>query len=247
MNKIFNADDAKSFRLLRPFDQKGNRKRIVTYTKGTDGTVFLPIVTNEKDIFVALKNLFGEFGAVKSFYRYYFPKKFVWNSVLYNKPKYFEYIDDKAKQTLVSGNLPGFRGIPRNRLMDKRNVILDQTNVMSKIFVNDPKLMIRSSVIEYVQNIIPETICYFLFKNNNHVELIDENEEAIESLKSEIDNNTFEVKNEYELFDNYGNIEYNEFETLLQEVNRVIDEPNENGNSSFLIQSMFHSIDIQVI
>lgn len=213
MNKIFNADDVKSFRLLRPFDQKGNRKRIVTYTKGTDGTVFFPIVTNEKDIFVALKNLFGEFGAVKSFYRYYFPKKFVWNSVLYNKPKYFEYIDDKAKQTLVSGNLPGFRGVPRNRLMDRRNVILDQTNVMSKVFINDPKLMIRSSVIEYVQNIIPETICYFLFKNNNHVELIDENEEAIESLKSEIDNNTFEVKNEYELFDNYGNVEYNEFDT----------------------------------
>ena len=213
MNKIFNADDAKSFRLLRPFDQKGNRKRIVTYTKGSDGTVFFPIVTNENDIFVALKNLFGEFGAIKSFYRYYFPKKFIWNSVLYNKPKYFEYIDDKAKQALVLGNLPGFRGIPRNRLMDKRNVILDQTNVMSKIFITDPKLMIRSTVINYVQDIIPETICYFLFKNNNHVELIEEDEKALESLKLEIENNTFEPKSESDLFDKYGKVDYNEFDT----------------------------------
>lgn len=213
MNKIFNADDAKSFRLLRPFDNKGNRKRLVTYTKTTDNIVFFPIVTEEKELFDAIKNLFGEYGAIKSFYRYYFPKKFIWNSVLYNRPKLTEYIDEKAKKELVLANLPGFRGVPRNKLMDKRNLILDQTNILKQMFVSDPKLMIRSSVNKYVQEIIPETICYFLFNNSNHVELIESDEESIENMKREVDFNTFEIKSQEDLFDHYGNQEYNEFDT----------------------------------
>lgn len=212
MNKIFNADDAKSFKLLRPFDNKGNQKKLLTYTKKIDNTVFFPIVTDEKEIFTAIKNLFGPYGAVKSFYRYYFPKKFIWNSVLYNKPKYVEILDEKTKKELVFANLPGFRGVPRNKLMDKRNVILDQTNIMSETFVRDPKLMIKSSVTKYVENIIPETICYFLFRNNNHIELVD-NEEAMEAMRKEVNENSYEAKTIDDLYDHYGTQSYEEFDT----------------------------------
>lgn len=213
MNKIFNADDAKSFRLIRPFDNSGNPKRLLTYTKGTDRTIFFPIVTNEQEIFIALKNLMGPYGAIKSFYRYYFPKKFVWNSVLYNKPKVISVIDEKHKKDLVNANLPGFRGVPRNKLIDRRNLILDQTDLMKQVFVTDPKLMIRSSVIKYVQEIIPETICYFLFKNDSHVELVDSDAEAIESMKREVDENTFKIRQISDLYDKYSGPDYNEFDT----------------------------------
>lgn len=212
MNKIFNGDDIKSFRLIRPFNNKGERKQIITYTKKTDRTVFFPIVTDEKEIFNALKNLLGPYGAIKSFYRYYFPKKFVWTSVLYNKPKVIQMIDEKHKKDLVLSNLPGFRGLPRNKLMDRRNLILDQTDIMKQTFVNDPKLMIRTSVNQYVQEIIPETICYFLFKNNNHVELIEPDEGAIESMKRDIEDNSFEAKSIEDLYDRYGNSSYEEFD-----------------------------------
>lgn len=212
MNQIFNADDAKSFRLLRPFNNKGERKQILTYTKKTDRIVFFPIVTDEKEIFNALKNLLGPYGAIKSFYRYYFPKKFVWNSVLYNKPKVIKMIDEKHKKELVFGNLPGFRGYPRNKLLDRRNLILDQTDIMKETFVKDPKLMIRGSVNKYVQEIIPETICYFLFKNNNHVELVEPDENALESMKRDIEANSFEAKRIEDLYDNYGKTYFNEFD-----------------------------------
>lgn len=211
MNNIFNSDTAKSFKLLRPFDTSGKERNMVCCTKSYDSTVFFPIVTNEADIFKSLKYLMGPYGAIKSFYRYYFPKKFVWNSVLYNRPKYWEIIDEKSKKDLVKANLRGFRGVPRNKLMDKRNVILDQTDLMKQVFVKDPKLMIRSSVIQYVQEIIPETICYFLFKNKDHVELIDTDENAVEAMKQEIENNTYPIKNMGDLYDRYGTQSYEEF------------------------------------
>lgn len=213
MNKIFNGDNAKSFRLIRPFDSSGQPKKLLTYTKTFDKTVFFPIVTDETQIFVALKNLLGPYGAIKSFYRYYFPKKFVWNSVLYNKPKVIDVIDEKHKKELVSVNLPGFRGVPRNKLMDRRNLILDQTDLMKETFVTNPRLMIRSSVMKYIQEIIPESICYFLFKNKDHVELVDPDAEAIENMKRDIDENSFEIRQISDLYDRYGESKYNEFNT----------------------------------
>lgn len=211
MNNIFNGEDAKSFRLIRPFDNKGQRKMLITYTKRPDKTVFFPIVMNENEIFNALKNLFGEYGSIRSFYRYYFPKKFVWNSVLYNKPKVIRMIDEKHKKDLVLSNLSGFRGIPRNKLMDRRNVILDQTDIMKETFVRDPKLNIRKSVTDYIQNIIPETICYFLFKNNNHVDLVDPDADSLEAMKRDIEKNSYPARSPKDLYDYYGKSDFNEF------------------------------------
>ena len=234
MNTIFNAEDAKSFKLIRPKDTKGIPKRIITYTKRMENTIFFPIVTQQDEIFKALKYLFGEYGAIKSFYRYYFPKKFIWNSVLYNKPRYYEVLDEKAKKQAVFTNLPGFRGVPRNKLVDKRNLILDETDIMNQVFVKDPKLMIRPAVTKYVQEIIPETICYFLFKNDSHVELLD-NEETMENWKKEIEINSNRViKSEEDLFDKYGEESWDEFDTNSVKYQLKNDERSEEAYKEYL-------------
>ena len=92
MNDIL-TDTAKSFRLMRPKTQSGTFKPMSTYTKKRDNILFLPIVDNKEDIVKALTTLLGPVGIKKSFFNYFFLKRYIWRSVLYPKPVVREYID----------------------------------------------------------------------------------------------------------------------------------------------------------
>lgn len=185
MNDIL-SETAKSFRIIRP-RFKGNYKPIVNYTKKQMGCIYLPLVENEKDVYTALFNLFGPIGAKKSFYRYYFPKRFFWTSTLYPKPRVMKMIDEQSKRNKVKAMIPGFRGIPRNKILDTRNLIVDYTDIIPLIIPKERQLMVKSNVIDYVDKIYPEIICYTLFKNNKHDKNNDiEENESTEDLKYDL-------------------------------------------------------------
>ena len=93
MNDIL-TEEAKSFRLIKPKTKKGDYKPLVTYTKKLMNNVFFSLASEPEEIFVGLKNLFGPNGATKSFWRYYFPKRFIWSSALYINPRVTEMIDN---------------------------------------------------------------------------------------------------------------------------------------------------------
>jgi len=99
MNDIL-TEEAKSFRLLKPKTKKGDYKPLVTYTKKLMNNVFFSLASDPEEIFVGLKNLFGPNGATKSFWRYYFPKRFIWSSALYINPRVTEMIDSENAENI---------------------------------------------------------------------------------------------------------------------------------------------------
>ena len=141
MNDIL-SETAKSFRLIRP-KIKNEYKSLVTYTKKMTNCLYFPIVENEEEIFTALFNLFGPMGARKSFYRYYFPRRFFWTSTLYIRPRVMQFVDEKAKKKLVMTHMPGFRGTPRNKLLDKRNLIVDYTDIVKLLIPRERSLVTK--------------------------------------------------------------------------------------------------------
>lgn len=186
MTDIFTSE-IRSFRLIRPKDKKGKYKDQVTYVRPQADVVFLPLVNTQDDIFTSLKNLFGQRGTMKSFYRYYYPKRFVWVSTLYPRPRVAEFIDEKTKNSMVFKNIPGFRGSPKNRIYDHRNIIVDYTDLINTIVPFEKNRMIRSTVINCVENIYPEILSFILFHNSKHDGLKDVDDESIEDFKKSLD------------------------------------------------------------
>ena len=70
MNNILN-DEAKSFKLIRPRLRNGTYKPMITRLKTMMNTVYFNASTNPVDIFTGLKNLVGENGVKRYFWRYY--------------------------------------------------------------------------------------------------------------------------------------------------------------------------------
>lgn len=198
MNDIL-SETAKSFRLIRP-KIKNEYKSLVTYTKKMTNCLYFPIVENEEEIFTALFNLFGPMGARKSFYRYYFPRRFFWTSTLYIRPRVMQFVDEKAKKKLVMKHMPGFRGTPRNKLLDKRNLIVDYTDIVKLLIPRERSLITKINVVNYVEKIIPEILCYILFDNTKH----DKKNDIEEDESTEIYNNKSlynHIKKGSDLFD----------------------------------------------
>ncbi len=182
MNDIL-TEEAKSFRLIKPKTKRGDYKPLVTYTKKLMNNVFFSLASEPEEIFVGLKNLFGPNGASKSFWRYYFPKRFIWSSALYINPRVIELIDKKKKIDLVKRNFKGFKGQPNNKIIDKRNLIVDFTDILQLVVPEDRSIIIKQSVINYLNMIYPELICYILFYNDKH----DKNNDIEESTESKTD------------------------------------------------------------
>ena len=184
MNDIL-TNDIKSFRMIRPKTNKGDYKPLITYTKQLTNTIFFNIGSSEEDISIGLKNLFGDNGVAKSFKQYYYPKKIIWAPTLYVKPREIELLDEKQKLQTVKSLLPKYTGMIRNRVLNTRNLIVDFSNLIEKVVPKDRIIMQRSTVLQYLENIYPEIICYTLFKNNKHDE---ENDKDIseESFKETV-------------------------------------------------------------
>src|SRR5574344_2077809 len=192
MNDIL-SDDAKSFRIIRPKIKNITYKPYVARIKKNDNTVFLNLSTDENEIFTSLQNLFGSLGPQRFFMRYYYPKRFVFNNPFVIKPRQMITIDPKVKTQLVTSHIKGFKGIPRNKLMDRRNTILDYTDLLKGLVPTDRNTLVKQKVIDYIENIYPEILCYILFDNTKHdksndIELDEENQSK-ENLYEPIDEN----------------------------------------------------------
>lgn len=198
MNDIL-TDAAKSFRLIRPKMKSGSQKPLLTYTMKLSNTLFISTGKTSNDIFNGLNNLFGPNGAKKSFMRYYFPKRYIWQSVLYPQPRVMSYIDEKAKVKEVYNKFPGFRGQPKNKIIDTRNCVLDFSDIMSLVIPVDRNVMIKSNVVNYVEHIYPELLCYILFNNPKHDKKNDVEETSSESLVNRISDffDKHKLKEEY--------------------------------------------------
>ena len=185
MTNIF-SNEYKSFKIIRP-TRNGRRIDYLGRTKQTNGVLYLSLSRSQDELMNGIKNLFGPNGTVKSFYRYYFPKRFIWNSTLYPKPKTTVMIDERSKKEAVLKNFMGFRGVPRNKIYDKLNLIVDYTDLFDLVVPNDRNILHKPNVNTYIENIIPEFMSYVLFFNRNHNSKLDEvDEEAMENLRKNI-------------------------------------------------------------
>lgn len=167
MNEIL-SEDAKSFKILRPIIGKKQRKPMVTYTKKLMNCIYLNLARSQDELVKGLYYLFGPNGIRKSFKRLYFPKRFIWTSTLYVKPRVQEMINEKATGDNFKRLCPDFNGMYKNRIIDKRNLIVDFTQIFDLVIPDDPSIMVRSSVMEYIENVWPELLCYVLLHNEKH-------------------------------------------------------------------------------
>ena len=167
MNEIL-SEDAKSFKILRPIIGKKQRKPMVTYTKKLMNCIYLNLARSQDELVKGLYYLFGPNTIRKSFKRLYFPKRFIWTSTLYIKPRVQEMINEKATGDNFKRLCPDFNGMYKNRIIDKRNLIVDFTQLFDLVIPDDPSIMVRSSVMEYIENVWPELLCYVLLHNEKH-------------------------------------------------------------------------------
>ena len=167
MNDIL-TDAVKPFKLIRPKTNKGEPHPLITYTKQLSGNIFFNVGSSTDDIKNGLMNLFGPNGAQKSFKRYYYPKKIVWKPELYVQPREVTVLDPKEKTEFVMKNIPRFNGMVRDRVIDTRNLIVDFSDLIAKAVPTERMLMQKPNVLQYVEKIYPEIICYALFKNDKH-------------------------------------------------------------------------------
>lgn len=167
MNNIL-SEEAKSFKIIRPKVPNGSFKPYVSRLKRNENTTYLNLSLDQDDIFYGLKNLLGENGPSRFFMRYYFPKRFVYQTPFEIKPRKAVRVDEKVKLEAVKKNLKGFRGIPRSKLLDRRNTILDFTDLLNCLVPKERTTMVKTKVISYVMSIYPEIICYILFDNAKH-------------------------------------------------------------------------------
>ena len=190
MNDIL-TDTAKSFKMIRPKTKSGTYKPQLTYCKKQMDTLYINLATDQEELLKGMLNLFGPDGAKKSFKRYYYPKRFIYNSVLYIKPRVFTVADDKTKMSGIRKTFPGFNGMAKPKLMDRRNCIVDFTDIFELAIPKDRGIMIRSTVLDYIIQIWPELICYALFNNPRHDKENDkESDDAMSksSLESYLEN-----------------------------------------------------------
>lgn len=233
MNDIL-TEEAKSFRLIKPKTKRGDYKPLVTYTKKLMNNVFLSLAKEPEEIFVGLRNLFGPNGAAKSFMRYYYPKRFIWSSTLYIKPRVMDNIDKKEKAAMVRSNFKGFRGQPNNRIIDKRNLIIDFTDILKLVIPEDKSVIIKQTVLNYINMIYPELICYILFYNDKHDKTNDvENEESTENISNEFTHTKDEYKeiltsmyskeSEYELDKEFTEMSDEDWNELVELLNKSVE------------------------
>lgn len=198
MNDIL-SEEAKSFKIIRPKVKNGQYKPYVARLKKPDNTAVLNLSTDPNEIFTALYNLFGSNGPQRFFMRYYFPRRYIYTSNLIIEPKKMAMIDPKEKVELVNKYIKNFRGIPRNKIVDRRNCIFDFTDILKIAVPTDKQMMIKPKVIEYVTKIWPEIICYTMFDNSSHDKTNDIEEESEESYDlSNEDYKEFPLKNPFE-------------------------------------------------
>jgi len=199
MNNIL-TDTAKSFKIMRPKTNSGTFKPMSTYTKKRDKTIFLPIVDSESEIDKALNTLLGPVGLKKSFFNYFFLRRYIWRSTLYPKPVERQYIDasDKIDRVKSRMNLGGRIG---NRIFNLRNLIVDYTEIFKLLVPEERVIMMKPTVINYLQNIYPELICYILFQNAKHDKKNDI-EESEEAIGDRPDENTKTIPSGFQYIDN---------------------------------------------
>ena len=217
MNDIL-TEEAKSFKLLRPKLRNGQLKPTVTYTKKLMETLYIGLGKTQDELLKGLNFLFGPKGAAKSFKRYYYPKRFIWNSTLYVKPRVMQKIDDKMKLVGIRKNLPDFNGVSKNRIIDKRNCIVDFTDIFSLVVPEENSVMTKSAIIDYIEQIWPEVLCYTLFKNDKHDSKNDiETNESLNITKDDIQHFSNE---DAELETEFNEMSDEEWNNLLDILNR---------------------------
>ena len=232
MNDIL-TDTAKSFRLMRPKTQSGTFKPMSTYTKKRDNILFLPIVDDKEDIVKALTTLLGPVGIKKSFFNYFFLKRYIWRSVLYPKPVVREYIDSKEREQFAKSKLQ-LSGRVGNRIFNRKNLVIDYTDIFKLLVPEDRTIMMKPSVINYLQNIYPELICYILFSNPKHDKKNDI-EESEEDLGDRPDFETKTIPSGFSYIDNpddklkepFVEMMDNEFEDFKAEMEKSDEAFNE--------------------
>ena len=96
-------------------------------------------------------------------------------------------LDPKEKTEFVMKNIPRFNGMVRDRVIDTRNLIVDFSDLIAKAVPTERMFMQKPDVLQYVEKIYPEIICYALFKNDKHDSTNDiDVEEGTESFTEKV-------------------------------------------------------------
>lgn len=183
--------------------QQNTRSLFLTKNKAPDGrpidrarkllrenrTAIIPIdptVSDLRDVTDSVKLFFGDPFYSKSIFRYYFPKKLVYVPTLFPKPRKIYRSDENLTRSRVKAELPKFRGVAKNKVLDLRNTVFDFSALIREAVITDKRWMKRPMVMAYSQQIMPEIMSYIMFSDVNTGpvnELNEVNDEAVETLK----------------------------------------------------------------
>lgn len=127
-----------------------------------DKCLILPFTKSRDEIFNAIYTIFGK--TYKKFVKqYYFPRRFIFVKKLIKGPVIRSLSQKQVIQKYVMSRMNGFPTLPLDKIMTKRNTILDFTDLLKVILITSPDLFKRPIIKSYSDGLAPEILTKLLF------------------------------------------------------------------------------------
>lgn len=160
-------DKFKSFKLVKLSDKDNFiNKRNLRINSYNDVIIF-PVTDNIDDVFLSCKLLFGEMQYHTFIKQYYLPKRFNYKRTLIMGKPYKERIELEAVRDRIKEVLPRISKTLTNKIVNRKNTLVDYSTIFGFIKYNDPKLLINPKVLSKIELLIPEYLTYILMDNSN--------------------------------------------------------------------------------
>lgn len=152
----------KSLRIIKNRKSNNDYKDNGAMLSQVDKAFVFPFTKNRDEIFNAIYTIFG-----KSYKRYikqyYFPKRFIFLKRLIKGPMIRSISQKRTIQEYVKTRLQGFPTLPLDRITTKKDTILDFTDVLKIIMVENETVFKRAVMKEYSPALSAEIITKLLF------------------------------------------------------------------------------------
>ena len=151
-----------------------NRNKDNTYKlngariKQMDRVAILPFTASRDEVFNVIYSLFGK--SYKRFIKaYWFPKRFIHTKTLIKGPMTKKMSNKGYIQQYIKTRIPDFPTIPQDKVINKKNIILDYTEVLSNLISNSENTLKKPQYKIYSQYIYPELLMKLLYTEMNDI------------------------------------------------------------------------------
>ena len=154
----------KSLRIIKNRKENNDYKDNGALLTQVDKLLILPFTRNRDEIFNAIYTIFGK-NYRKYVKQYYFPRRFIFLKKLIKGPMIRSVSQKRVIQSYVKSRMQGFPALPLDKVLTKKDTILDFSDVLKLLLIDNKELFKRPVIRAYSDSLAPEIITKLLFSN----------------------------------------------------------------------------------